>query len=54
MLKTTRLFEVLAPKAFGADDDEVVGGGCGGANETIDKSAKIPKNRQRSKANLPS
>ena len=35
MLKTTRLFKELAPRAFKADNNEVVGGGSSKTDETI-------------------
>ena len=46
MLKTTGSSD-SAPRALGADNDEVVGGDSGGTDETIDKSAK-PKNIKKS------
>lgn len=55
-LKTTRSSEFV-PRAFGADNDEVVVGGYGGrADETVENSAKsrnskhstkLPKSSQR-------
>ena len=41
MLKTTGSSEVFSPRAFGADDDEVVGGvGGGGSDKTVEHSAR--------------
>ena len=40
MLKTTGSSEELAPKTFKANDDKVVGGGGGRANETVRNSSR--------------
>ena len=48
MLKTTGSFEVWAPKAFGADGNEVVGGG-GGADEKVENLSKSRKSKQSTK-----
>lgn len=45
MLKTTGSFEVSAPRAFEADDDEVVGGSGSGADETMEILSKSRKSK---------
>ena len=45
LLKTTWSSDELAPKAFRADDNEVVGGGSGRANKTVVNSSKNNKSR---------
>ena len=45
MFKITRSSEVSAPRAFGANDDEVVDGGGGGADETIGNLSKFRKSK---------
>ena len=43
MLKTTRLFDDLAPKVFKADGNKIVGGDSGRADETGKNSSKSKK-----------
>ena len=40
LLKTTKLSDELAPKAFKANDNKVVGGGSSRVNETVMNSSK--------------
>ena len=51
MMKTTGSSEVSALRAFGADDDEVVGvGGGGGEAETVEISSKSRKSKNPTKS----
>ena len=46
ILKTTGSFEVLAPRALGADNNEVVGGSdCGRVEETFKNLSKSRKSK---------
>ena len=52
LLKTTRSLE-LGPKAFKADDNKVVGGDGGKADETVVDSSKFKNEKSRKSMRMP-
>ena len=53
MLKTTGSSEKLAPRAFRAGNDEVVGGGGGRADETVVDSSTSKNKKSRKSTYMP-
>lgn len=51
MLKTTSLSELIAPKAFRADDNEITRGSSGRVNETVIDLSKF-KNSKNNKSKI--
>ena len=53
MLKTTRLFNKLALRAFRADNNEIVGGGNSSADETVIDLSKSKNKKSKKLTDMP-